>query len=465
MGTVTVVNLADAPIQSKISNAGNIYSGINGILPNTYYHHNAVSGTGYEVSVNWYVPGVTEDYPSSDLTRLGWYVAGGILAFLGLLATVVTFGVAGPLALSGGTLIWSSLSASAALMVGTMPAASLATLAGGALMTMIGPAVVLSGALHQVVQNWREVSFPYTIWGQSNDFLPVKGTFPLVPVWIDDHGHPGQKKLDGWKENKDLLEQSPIGFAETNGRDKMSEAEFDYLRRTGVVYQVKHVTQDYGLLLPGQSDPVPFKEGDFTDCTQGIVRMNLSAGGGPTRNIQAVANGPTLDVSRIYRIKLHPEGSSPNNDKRARARESILMAGADEGDHRVYLKHAADDEVRDGYSCTFWQFLPTREHGGGWIIVDRRYVRFLAFRGEEVLQYQSNEINGICLDLDGWATNISKPEIVWQVVSRNDGSVAIKQSKAGRDWFVTARTDGGFAIYPKAEYDGDVYQSWVIAAQ
>jgi hypothetical protein len=309
------------------------------------------------------------------------------------------------------------------------------------------------------------VSFPYTIWGQSNDFLAVEGKLPLSPVWVDDANHPEGKKLGGWDQDKDVLATAPIKFATINGHDKMTEAEFDSLRRSGAIYQIRHVTQDYELRLSPGSEPVPFKEGEFTDCTQGIVRLNLRAAGGPARSIQAHAAGPTLDVSRIYRITLHPKGSSPANDRDSRARSSVLMAGADEGDHRVYLKHGSDDEVRDGYSCSYWQFIPTREHGGGWLLFDRRYVRFLALRGDEVLQYQSNEINGIVVDAEGWATNVSKSETVWRVVDRNDGSVAIRQTRTGRESYVTARTDGGLAIYARTQDDGDVYQGWVLEAR
>ena len=263
-----------------------------------------------------------------------------------------------------------------------------------------------------------------------------------------------------------MLKNSPLKFAMIHGlrgvADKMSEAEFDYLRKIGAIYQIKHVTRNYELRLPQQSETVPFKEGEFTDSTQAIVRMNLRAGGEAARTLRALEDGPALDVSRIYEIKLHPKGSSAVNDKRSQERRSVLMAGADEGDHRLYLKHWVDDEVRSGFSCCYWQFVPTREHGGGWLIVDRRYVRFLALRGEEILQYQSNEIDGIVLNADGWATNVSKPEMVWKVVSSGDGSVVIRQSKSGRDWYVTARTDGDFPIYAKTQRDGDVYQSWVL---
>jgi len=339
-------------------------------------------------------------------------------------------------------------------------------LGAGAVITLVGPFAVIGGALHKTIQGWQETTFPYTIWGQSNDFLVVEGKIPLKPMWIDDPDHAGQKKLGGWEEDEDVLKNSPIKFAEIHGKrttsDKMNEGEFDYLRKMGAIYQVKHVLRDYQLVLPGQTTPVPFKEGEFTDSTQAVVRMNLTAGGGPSRTIRAHDNGPSLDVSRIYWIKLRPTGSSRDNDKASENRRSVLMAGADEGDHRVYLKHWVDDEVRSGYSCTCWQFIPTRSHGGGWLIVDRRYVRFLALRGEEVLQYQSNEIDGLVLDANGWATAVSRPETVWQIVEASDGSVVIKQAKGGRDWYVTARTDGGNAIYARTHKDGDVYQSWEL---
>jgi hypothetical protein len=71
MGSITIVNLTNSSIQSAIANAGSIYSGINGVLPNAYYHHNAVSGTGYDVLEKWYIPGIVDDFPRSDLSKIG----------------------------------------------------------------------------------------------------------------------------------------------------------------------------------------------------------------------------------------------------------------------------------------------------------------------------------------------------------------------------------------------------------
>jgi hypothetical protein len=42
MGTITVVNLTNSSLQSAITNTGVIYSGVNGIPANSYYHHNAL---------------------------------------------------------------------------------------------------------------------------------------------------------------------------------------------------------------------------------------------------------------------------------------------------------------------------------------------------------------------------------------------------------------------------------------
>src|SRR5258708_40076361 len=107
---------------------------------------------------------------------------------------------------------------------------------------------------------------------------------------------------------------------------------------------------------------------------EGLGRMNLRGGGGKEKIVSH--GGLTIDISKIYKIYL-----IDSNDKKTTS--SCLMAGEDEGDFRVYFRK--QDEGQELSGC-FLQFIPTREGGGGWVLVYRRYGRFLYWSGVEIFQ-------------------------------------------------------------------------------
>src|SRR5215467_2675274 len=126
MGRVTVVNLTDSSIQSAIVQAGTIHRGINGMLPHVYYHYDALE-LDHHIWVKWYIPGFTEDFPKSDLAKIGWYIGGAIVTALGLVAAVLSVGAATPVITSA----WGTFTAAIGAIESTVGPLTAAEVAGG----------------------------------------------------------------------------------------------------------------------------------------------------------------------------------------------------------------------------------------------------------------------------------------------------------------------------------------------
>jgi hypothetical protein len=378
---------------------GVTYSGVNGILPHSYYHHNAVGGTGYTVQIGWFIKNVTEEFPSNEGAKLGWILGGAFITLIGIIGTVLSVGALAPAL----TTLSAALAAAAAAgseaavgaAVGTFVGglggygAAFAALSGGAIATLIalaGTGYVVGTAISDTIRGWKKASYPDTVWGQSNSILEAEGEIPLK-LTTDSYNKPNLE------EDKEKLEKNPLKLK----KEKMTPAEFDALRRIGFLYQIKHTLHDYEL------NGTKLKEGEFSDFTQAIVRTNLRVVSG--KELQAEVSGITLDVSRTFNIRLFPrEGNKPTADidEKAIARESAMMAGEDEPNTGLYLKNKGSQEFTNNLSCLYWQFIPTKEHGGGWLIADRRYVRFMYFTGNGPARvYQSNEMDGLSLTTGG----------------------------------------------------------------
>lgn len=461
MGRITVVNLTDAPIQSAIANAGSIHSGINGILPHVYYHHNALSGTGYDVMEKWYLPGIVEEFPSSDLSKIGWYIGGALLTALGIVTTVLSAGALSPLwAAYGAAAATASVSAAAAstaanaAMAAAIAAAAadaaaasaaLATFSAAVAGTGLGVVIGAGGIAGLIAQptidalaaiKERRVG---TVWGQSDRILKFTGKLPLeVGQGKDAEGKP--TPVLQLSKGITAEKASPPTFA-----GDLTWDEFDMMRRIGEIYQIKH------------------RNGEYCDMTQGLVRLNLRGAGGKERVVSHA--GAAIDISKIYKLWI----VNPAD----RVYPSCLMAGEDEGDNRVYLRKVGEDQE---LSCCYWQFIPTRKGGadgkGGWLIIDRRYARFLYWSGSEILQYQSEEVgeSGIKITPDGWAEWDKQHEplkgMVWNLPPFAGSSAAgmIIEQPGTERICVTGRTDQGRAIYARPFGSHDVFQVWALGA-
>ena len=453
MGRITVVNLTDAPIKSAISIAGVTYSGINGILPNVYYEHNALKGSAYTVKVGWYVTGVTEDFPASDLSQIGWFVGGAVLTLAAIAATAVS---AGALAAPAGALIAAlgaatavettagALAAAGAAVATFVEAAGIGSLTGlgiGALSTLCTSFLTGGTVIYNAIRDLPVTTVDEYIWGGSYDTIGFSGQIPIKLA-----SGPAAVGLDD-----DKAKNRPLTY------EKLTEKNFDKMRRIGQLYQVTHMREDYTLC--GKT----YKAGEYSDFTQGVIRTSLRAAGGKENMVDH--HGAKLDISRTYKIMLVAQGSSVENDSESTKRSSLLKAGADGDDYRVYLSHEKSEEVTNEYSCCYWQLIPTREHGGGWLLVDRRYVRFLHTGGSDgVYQFNSNEIGGISIE-DGWATNVKKTQMVWQLEKGvTEGSIEIWREVDGKKWYVSAGTDGNYPIYSRTSEGVNLYQSWSLVA-
>ena len=310
MGTITVVNLTNSPLQSAIANAGSIHSGINEILPNAYYHHNALSGTGYDVMEKWYLPGIVPEFPGHDFSRIGWSIGGALVTALGIAATVLSAGALTPLWAAYGaasaTAATSAAAASAAAAaalstpvalavealaiataaasVADAAAASAALIAFSAAATAAGAGVAAgAGGLALLIApptidylaalKERSVG---TVWGQSNRILQFTGKLPLEVVQVKDAEGKLTPKLEIPK-GMTAETAPPPTFA-----GDLTPQAFDRMRRTGQIYQIKH------------------RNGEYSDVTQGLMRQHLRGAGGKEKKV--THGGITLDISKIYKI-------------------------------------------------------------------------------------------------------------------------------------------------------------------
>lgn len=426
LGSITIVNLTDSSIQSAIANTGSIYSGINGLLPNAYYRHDALKGTGYDVWERWYVPGISEEFPQSDLSKIGWYVGAAAITLLGIIATAITAGALAPAAATGifAADMLADLGIAAAGAAINNAAISLLSaqisLGIGTVAGITGLGVTVGSPVVDYLASSKKSITNGPVWGQDHKILTVTGQIPLTTCQVTDcEGH-------GL-----VLAKIPTGttaktaLPPTFGKELTAE-EFDMMRRDGKIYQIKH------------------RDGEYCDMTQGLVRMNLRGGGGKENRV--TSGGMTLDISRLYRIQLQDFNS-------------YLTAGGDEGDHRVYLR---DDNYDLSLPCCYWQCIPTREHGGGWIFVDRLSVRALYWSGSAMLQYASETL-GISIGPDGWATNVKLPGMVWNF-SSPDGSLQGSIEQPGKDRICVAahNTSGSDQIDGISFNNQNALQKWSI---
>ncbi len=450
--TITVVNFTDAPIQSAVTVASKIHSGINGILPNVYYHHNTLPGTYYDVWVKWYIQGIVPEFPESDFpTEIAWYIAGAVVTVLGIVATSLSAGLLAP-ALGAFTASIAGIEAgsSAAVVASTVTAATSTFIAevgavgAGALgtVTLSTIAAITKVGMHDIGQaifdyfKTLEQHTVSSVPGGQNKILCFTGKIPLE---VSE-----EKDAEGKTTTTVNIPEDKTTGTQPTYHEEFTFQQFDMMRRKGEIYQIKHN-----------------RDGEYCDETQGYVRMNLRQG-----EWKVTHGGLTLDISKIYRISLihEPPGSAPT------APFYDLVAGEDEGDEKVYLREMDLNRDRDqDPSCWFWQLIPTDEGGGGWIIVDRRYVRFLYRSGSEILQYQSEEA-GITVGTDGWASNVTLPGMVWDLSSFR-GSISSPIGHIGQpddnpeEWIcVTASQDFG-SLYASPHDSPDGYQQWHLEAQ
>src|SRR5258708_2242610 len=321
MGSITIVNLTDSSIiQSAIANAGNIHSGINGVLPHAYYHHNALNGTGSDVWEKWYIPGIVDDFPSSDLSKIGWYVGGAVLIAAGIAATALTAGALAPawaaMAASNATLLTAAVGSSEAMAASLawnaafgafMQAAGLTAIGGFVGITGIGMAVGSPIADYLASLEKQTVG---TVWGQDNRILSFTGKIPVETCQVKD--------CEG---QTITLAKIPAGMTAQTALPPHYDGDltpqvFDMMRRKGEIYQIKH------------------RDGKYGDLTQGFVRLNLRGGGGKENKV--TNGGITLDISRIYKIFLL-------NSKDATT-PSCLRAGEEEDDNKVYLMQGNENQ-------------------------------------------------------------------------------------------------------------------------
>src|SRR5258708_2998915 len=185
MGSITVVNLTDGPIQSAIANAGNIHSGINGVLDHAYYHHNALSGTGYDVWEKWYVRGITEDFPHSDLSKIGWYTAAAVITLFGIAATVLSAGALAPVLLAYETAAGLAYAAgSTAAAIAAADTAFIAVVGVGAglslgvIVALGGVGITIGSPIYDYVVALKKCTVG-PVGGQENRILSFTGTIPL----------------------------------------------------------------------------------------------------------------------------------------------------------------------------------------------------------------------------------------------------------------------------------------------
>lgn len=451
MGRITVVNLTNSTIQSAIANTGNIHSGINGVLPNVYYHHNASSGTGYDVWEKWYIPGIVEDFPSSDLEKIGWYIAGAFITALGIVGTILSAGTLAPAwaayvaaesavasAVASGSA--AAISAAATLAVESFNVAMLAAgaTAIGGFVGVTGLGITAGTPIADYVKALQKRS-EGTVWGQDDKILQFTGQIPLEVTQKNDAN--GKQTTEVTIPAGMTVETAPpptfAGY--------LTHEKFDEMRRKGEIYQIKH------------------RDGEYCDVTQGLVRLSLRGAGGKEKRVTHA--GITVDISKTYKMKLVNKDSKITSD--------CLMAGEDEGDDRVYLRKQEEGQE---LSCCYWQFIPTREGGvngqGGWLIVDRRYGRFLYWSGSEILQYQSEQVGATKFSLnDGWAEHVELSGMIWNLVPASGThqipQVSIEQPGEKRIC-VTGRTDRGRAIYARSYGSpeaGDVFQTWAVLVQ
>src|SRR5579859_7175794 len=386
MGSITIVNLTDSSIQSAIANAGNIHSGINGVLPHAYYHHNALSGTGYDVWEKWYIPGIVDEFPSSDLSKIGWYIAGTFITAAGLFAAILSVGAATPLiAAAWGTFVGTVEGATAAYTAGAAlgtfvatvaadaaGAAAIAAIGYGAIAGISGVGITIGAPVADYIASSKKRVVEGPVWGQDNRILSFTGKIPLEACQVKD-----------CQGQTITLAKIPAGTTAKTAlppqyKEDLTPQAFDMMRRKGEIYQIKH------------------RDGEYGDQTQGFVRMNLRGGGGQEK--QVTHGGITVDISKIYKIFLlkSKDAMTP----------SCLRAGEDEDDNKVYLMQGNENQQ---LSCCYWQFIPTREKGlpragipirrgkapidlGGWIIVDRCNVRALCWSDGAIRQYPSEEL-------------------------------------------------------------------------
>ncbi len=415
---ITIVNLTDGIIATATSDAGIIWSGRNGHLPNSYYHHN--SSTACNIQARWFIRGVTTEFPRSDSARIGLIFSGVILTFLGVVGTIISAGTLGPAAALSAEAYWAT-----ALGLGI----SVVTSVGGIVMA-VAPEIVKNKEALETVSQTERVS-PTSIFKFTD-------TSPFRTVNKED----GSKEI---RVSEELLDHNGMLKAKIDqpSATSISYHDFDSMRRNGRIFQIKE------------------KDGKYADLTQAFINMNLQRGSNAVR-----MGGRTFDTSKIYQIVLNfPD----------RPGQYILKAGEDEFDDRVYLARSDADEVVEQQSNCYWQFIPsndgvrhpgTNEASTGWVLVDRRYMRPLCLRDGEIRQYQSEE-PGLLVQVDKNGVPFeSRPEwarldkdyarAVWQI--DDDGHIRIPHSKL----CVTARTDGGWQIYAREHGADDVYQTWTF---
>lgn len=89
MGTVTIINETNVPINSCISEGVN-YSWVNGLYPHEYYVHNGAAGT-FTLSLRYWL-GEQSEFANSG-AEIGMWVGGVVLGIVGLVLAVATGGI------------------------------------------------------------------------------------------------------------------------------------------------------------------------------------------------------------------------------------------------------------------------------------------------------------------------------------------------------------------------------------
>ena len=110
------------------------------------------------------------------------------------------------------------------------------------------------------------------------------------------------------------------------------------MRRIGQIYQIKH------------------RDGKYLDQTQGLVRTNLKAGGGPSRKVSIDTIG--LELDKIYKILLSTRNGTSTGCCLIAAEEEFWLR-----EQKVFLQKKEENQELSG--C-YWQFIPTRRGGPRW---------------------------------------------------------------------------------------------------